>query len=128
MHNQSGNFNSLSQQFQQAMAQAANQLQKIQKKAQMQNKVALNLGLSGSERPLHQPTKAQLTMPAALQQRQFQNKSVVGRPGMLQPPFPVRQNHFKRLITLHNGILVHHAGSTAEAGIAARGIHRSRRA
>ena len=51
-----------SQQFQQAMAQAANQLQKIQKKAaQQQNKNNLasnpNLGLSGAERPLHQPTK-----------------------------------------------------------------------
>ena len=50
------------EQFQQAMAQAANQLQKIQKKAaQQQNKNSLsinpNLGLSGSERPLHQPTK-----------------------------------------------------------------------
>ena len=49
-------------QFQQAMAQAANQLQKIQKKAaQQQNKNNLtsnpNLGLSGAERPLHQPTK-----------------------------------------------------------------------
>ena len=44
------------------MAQAANQLQKIQKKAaQQQNKNNLasnpNLGLSGAERPLHQPTK-----------------------------------------------------------------------
>ena len=50
------------EQFQQAMAQAANQLQKIQKKAaQQQNKNNLasnpNLGLSGAERPLHQPTK-----------------------------------------------------------------------
>ena len=90
-----------SEQFQQAMAQAANQLQKIQKKAAQQqnshkavNSLNLvgnpNLGLSGSERPLHQPTKAQLTMPAVLQQRQMQKNAVNragGGPG--QPPFPV---------------------------------------
>ena len=80
------------------MAQAANQLQKIQKKAQQQNKAVNslnlavgnpNLGLSGSERPLHQPTKAQLTMPAVLQQRQMQ-KNAANRPGGgPQPPFPV---------------------------------------
>ena len=44
------------------MAQAANQLQKIQKKAaQQQNKISINpnLGqcLSGSERPMHQVGK-----------------------------------------------------------------------
>ena len=92
------------------MAQAANQLQKIQKKAaQQQSKAAAaaaagslslnlavgnsNLGLSAGasgERPLHQPTKAQLTMPAVLQQRQMQKNAVNragGGPG--QPPFPV---------------------------------------
>ena len=92
------------------MAQAANQLQKIQKKAaQQQSKAAAaaagnlslnlavgnsNLGLSGGsgERPLHQPTKAQLTMPAVLQQRQMQKNAANragGGPG--QPPFPVGQ-------------------------------------
>ena len=66
------------------MAQAANQLQKIQKKAQ-QGKSNLGGPAGGADRPLHQPTKAQLTMPAVLQQRQLQAKGARG-----QPQFPVR--------------------------------------
>lgn len=78
-------------QFQHAMAQAASQLQQIQKKhaaaqQQQQQQLSKNLRLTSpsggapsssgeagknSPQPRSQPTKAQLTMPAALQQAKF---------------------------------------------------------
>ncbi|XP_059096117.1 POU domain, class 2, transcription factor 1-like isoform X2 [Tigriopus californicus] len=94
-------------QFQHAMAQAANQLQQIQKKHSQQNKGFSGspnnlMGLSGnggqhernrmgngstasmlnaSGEPRSQPTKAQLTMPSVLQHQSRFNSNAPGKPG-----------------------------------------------